>query len=183
MLALRESASIYGLSAIVADSCAKRQPSASGKVAVNLAQLSWSPDQCVNYNSLGGRSPSPPNQSHHPFWEQLMNVTIDRQNDYVLATVSGSIDSLTLDEFRKRTQPLIEQPGCDLLIEMTELQYLNSDGLARIVELHMEASFSNSRSASPSRPISISATNLLKMAGIDKGSSHNAVSCAAKPSA
>ncbi len=65
-----------------------------------------------------------------------MNVTIDRQNDYVLATVSGSIDTLTLDEFRKKTQPLIEQSDSDLLIEMTELQYLNSDGLARIVELN-----------------------------------------------
>ncbi len=51
-----------------------------------------------------------------------MNVTIDRQNDYVLATVSGSIDSLTLNEFRKKTQPLIEQSDSDLLIEMTELQ-------------------------------------------------------------
>ena len=68
-----------------------------------------------------------------------MNVTIDRQNDYVLATVSGSIDTLTLDEFRKKTQPLIEQSDSDLLIEMTELQYLNSDALARIVELNNAA--------------------------------------------
>ncbi len=67
-----------------------------------------------------------------------MKCTIDCQNDYVIVSVSGSIDSLTLEEFRKKTQPLIEQP-CSILIDISETKYVNSDGLARIVELNNSA--------------------------------------------
>ncbi len=68
-----------------------------------------------------------------------MNVTIDRRKDYVVAAISGSIDSLSLDEFREKTQPLLEKPGSDLLLDMAQVGYVNSDGLARLVELNNAA--------------------------------------------
>ena len=68
-----------------------------------------------------------------------MNVTIDDQTGYVVAHVSGSLDSVMSDQFAKEVRPIVEQRATDLFLDLSRTDYVNSEGLARIIELHRAA--------------------------------------------
>ena len=64
-----------------------------------------------------------------------MNLTLDSCDGYVLASVAGSIDSTTADDFGSRVRPVVENQDTDLLIDLSETDYVNSDGLAEFIQL------------------------------------------------
>ncbi len=64
-----------------------------------------------------------------------MNLTLAPCDGYVLASVAGSIDSTTADDFASRVRPVVENQDTDLLIDLSETDYVNSDALAEFIQL------------------------------------------------
>ena len=67
-----------------------------------------------------------------------MNVTIDRQPDYVFARIDGSIDSTTAEAFHDQFQSL-KDATADVLIDLSRTDYINSDALAEFLRLQAAA--------------------------------------------
>ena len=74
-----------------------------------------------------------------------MNITIDRRESYVMARVVGSIDSTTVDDFFHCLQPLTELQDFDLLVDLSETDYIISNALDRIIQLHQAANKNSNR--------------------------------------
>ena len=68
-----------------------------------------------------------------------MSVTFEHTCDYYLAHVTGSLDSQSSEEFRSCLQPIVEQRNSDLILDLSETEYINSEGLDRIIQLHLAA--------------------------------------------
>ena len=68
-----------------------------------------------------------------------MNVTLDPCDGYVLASVTGSIDSTNAAEFSKRVRSVVESQDSDLLIDLSKTDYVNSDALAEFMNLRSVA--------------------------------------------
>ena len=67
--------------------------------------------------------------------DRRMNVTLDPFDGYVLASVTGSIDSTNAAEFSKRVRSVVESQDSDLLIDLSKTDYVNSDALAEFMNL------------------------------------------------
>ena len=67
-----------------------------------------------------------------------MNVTIDRQTDYIFASIDGSIDSTTVAKFHDELKDLGDG-GSNVLIDLSRTDYINSDGLAEFLRLQNAA--------------------------------------------
>ena len=68
-----------------------------------------------------------------------MNVTLAPCDGYVLASVTGSIDSTNADEFSKRVRSVVESQDSDLLLDLSKTNYVNSDALAEFLNLRRVA--------------------------------------------
>ena len=66
-----------------------------------------------------------------------MQFDVNREDGYLLAHVTGSIDISTVQEFGRHVVPLVEQDA-NVLIDMSETDYINSDGLVRLLRLQQE---------------------------------------------
>ena len=62
-----------------------------------------------------------------------------------MARVVGSIDSTTVDDFFHCLQPLTELQDFDLLVDLSETDYINSEALGRIIQLHQAANKKSNR--------------------------------------
>ena len=68
-----------------------------------------------------------------------MILTLDPFDGYVLAAVTGSIDSTTVDDFARQVRPVVESQNTDLFIDLSETDYVNSDGLGAFIQLSKAA--------------------------------------------
>ena len=62
-----------------------------------------------------------------------------------MARVVGSIDSTTANDFFHCLQPLAELQDFDLLVDLSETDYINSEALGRIIQLHKAAKQNSNR--------------------------------------
>ena len=58
-----------------------------------------------------------------------MNVTIQEQNDNIVAILEGSLDTAASVETEKAMSPLNDVEGKDIIIDCTDLAYISSAGL------------------------------------------------------
>ena len=68
-----------------------------------------------------------------------MKLTLDSRSGCVLARVAGSLDSGTIDDFGNRVRPIVETQRVDLLIDLSETDYLTSEALEEFIRLRAAA--------------------------------------------
>jgi anti-anti-sigma factor len=66
-----------------------------------------------------------------------MEFDVNREDGYLLAQLAGSIDIATSQEFGHRVATLVEQDA-NVLIDMSKTDYINLDGLVRLLRLQQE---------------------------------------------
>ncbi|MBT2691372.1 anti-sigma factor antagonist [Bacillus sp. ISL-47] len=64
-----------------------------------------------------------------------MNITIDvKENDMLIeAMVSGEIDAYTAPKLREELFPLTEKEGVEMVVNLSEVSYMDSTGLGVFV--------------------------------------------------
>ena len=68
-----------------------------------------------------------------------MELRVSREEGYVLACASGSIDDSAGDLFRKYLHPLVGQHGTKLVLDLSQAKRVNSAGLSHLVMLATNA--------------------------------------------
>ena len=64
--------------------------------------------------------------------EAVLTIQLENSNGVQLIHVSGPLDSVTHDQFRNQLDPLVNESGVRLVLDCTNLTYVNSKGLALI---------------------------------------------------
>lgn len=67
-----------------------------------------------------------------------MDISVTQESDYTLAQLRGSFDSSELAKLRDELLPLVQQDGARLLVDLSELNYVMSEGLGQFVNLVVE---------------------------------------------
>jgi anti-sigma B factor antagonist len=62
-----------------------------------------------------------------------MNTTISKEHDATIFTLSGRLDSNSAPHFEKQLQDIIATPGCHLVFDFNDLDYISSAGLRVIL--------------------------------------------------
>ena len=62
--------------------------------------------------------------------EAVLTIQLENNNGVQLIRVSGPLDSVTHDQFRSQLDPLVNESGVRLVLDCTNLTYVNSKGLA-----------------------------------------------------
>lgn len=74
-----------------------------------------------------------------------MELTIEHQEGYIVASTSGSIDASADELFRDQLHPLVRQPGTQLILDVSRSNFLSSPGISAIVLLVTDANTCGSR--------------------------------------
>lgn len=62
--------------------------------------------------------------------EAVLTIQLENTNGVQLIHVSGPLDSVTHDQFRNQLDPLVNEESARLVLDCTNLTYVNSKGLA-----------------------------------------------------
>ena len=68
-----------------------------------------------------------------------MELTVEQQDGYVMATTAGPIDETASDHFRENVHPLIGQGNIKLVVDLSGSPRINSSGIAGLVRLVTDA--------------------------------------------
>jgi anti-sigma B factor antagonist len=68
-----------------------------------------------------------------------MEITVTPHDGYVLATLSGPMGEESRDLFREQLHPLIGESGARFLIDLSDVQRINSPGVGSLVALVADA--------------------------------------------
>jgi anti-anti-sigma factor len=66
-----------------------------------------------------------------------MNLTLEHSDGHALVRLAGQFDSTVIDDFRQKTQTLVEQRH--LLLDLSTMTYLNSEALGALIRLNTVA--------------------------------------------
>ena len=69
-----------------------------------------------------------------------MDVNIFKQNDEIVVTIVGRIDTVTSPQLEKSIQPYLAEIGLTLIFECEKLDYVSSSGLRVILMAHKQIS-------------------------------------------
>jgi anti-anti-sigma factor len=74
-----------------------------------------------------------------------MELKVSHNEGYVLATTAGTIDDDARALFRKSLHPLVGQSGTNLVLDLSQSNLINSDGIGQLVSVVAHANTSGSR--------------------------------------
>lgn len=74
-----------------------------------------------------------------------MDISVEHEHDYVLAKLSGSFDSSEISKLRDELLPIVKADNAKLLVDLSKLNYVMSEGLGQFVNLVVEARKTSSR--------------------------------------
>lgn len=74
-----------------------------------------------------------------------MELTIQQEEGYVVASTSGSIDASADQPFRDQLHPIVRQRGTKLVLDVAGSKFLSSAGISTIVLLVTDANTCGSR--------------------------------------
>jgi len=74
-----------------------------------------------------------------------MDLTVSRQEGYVLAAATGRIDDSADGLFREHLFPLLAQAGALVVLELSQAKFISSHGIGHLVTLAAHANSSSSR--------------------------------------
>ena len=84
----------------------------------------------LDYAPDAGRWSAPERQKGASMAEAVLTIQLENTNGVQLIHVSGPLDSVTHDQFRSQLDPLVNESGVRLVLDCTNLTYVNSKGLA-----------------------------------------------------
>lgn len=64
-----------------------------------------------------------------------MKTSIQQQDDKILVTLQGELDTAAAAEVEQTLQPLYNSNGRDVIIDCTELEYIASSGLRILISI------------------------------------------------
>ena len=70
----------------------------------------------------------------------MTEVTIEKHSslpNLKIITVKGSIDGITYEYVEEKILPLIEQEAPNIILDLTQVDYLNSMGVMSIIKFHL----------------------------------------------
>lgn len=74
-----------------------------------------------------------------------MEISVQNESDYVLVKLQGSFDSSETTRLRSELLPLVQDEGARMLVDLSGLTYVMSEGLGQFVNLVVEARKTSSR--------------------------------------
>ena len=74
-----------------------------------------------------------------------MDISVEHEDNFSLVAVRGSFDSAEIQKFRDQLLPLVEADNARLLIDLSEMSYIMSEGLGQFVNLVVEGRKTGSR--------------------------------------
>lgn len=74
-----------------------------------------------------------------------MDISVEHHDEYTLAKLSGSFDSSELSRLRDTLLPIVREDRAKLLVDLSELNYVMSEGLGQFVNLVVEGRKTASR--------------------------------------
>lgn len=69
-----------------------------------------------------------------------MGINVIRQNDEIVVTIEGRVDTVSSPELEKTIQPYLSEIGITLIFECEKLDYVSSSGLRVILTAHKQIS-------------------------------------------
>lgn len=76
-----------------------------------------------------------------------VDVFISQEGDVTIAAVIGPVDSANMEKFREKIQPAFAKQGAKVLLDCSQLTYLNSRGIGLLVSYQKQLLFSRGRVA------------------------------------
>jgi len=74
-----------------------------------------------------------------------MELKLSHEEGYVLASTAGSIDDSAKEPLREYLHPLIAQPGTKVVLDLSESNFISSQGIGHLVGLVANANLHDSR--------------------------------------
>ncbi len=74
-----------------------------------------------------------------------MELKISHEEGYVLATTLGTVDDAARELFRESLHPLVGQSGTNVVLDLSQSKFINSEGIAQLVSVVTHANTSGSR--------------------------------------
>jgi anti-anti-sigma factor len=74
-----------------------------------------------------------------------MELKVSHEQGYVLAATSGAIDDAARDLFREGLHPLVGQSGTQVVLDLSQSNFITSIGIGQLVSLVTHANTSGSR--------------------------------------
>ena len=74
-----------------------------------------------------------------------MEISVQNESEYVLVKLQGSFDSSETAKVREQLVQIVQDEGTNLLVDLSGLNYVMSEGLGQFVNLVVEARKTSSR--------------------------------------
>jgi anti-sigma B factor antagonist len=74
-----------------------------------------------------------------------MELKVSHEEGYVLAATSGPIDDAARELFRESLHPLVGQGGTNLVLDLSQSNYITSTGIGQLISVVTHANTSGSR--------------------------------------
>jgi len=74
-----------------------------------------------------------------------MELRISHEEGYVLAATQGTVDDAARDLFRESLHPLVGQSGTNVVLDLSQSNYITSDGMGQLISIVTHANTSSSR--------------------------------------
>ena len=74
-----------------------------------------------------------------------LDITMEEQDGITIAHVKGPIDSATMEHFHKTIGPLFRPRNIKVVMDCTDLTYINSRGMAWLMEYHRQSMLGQGR--------------------------------------
>ena len=96
-----------------------------------------------------------------------MEISVQHESGYVLVKLQGNFDSSETAKLRQELLPIVQSQGANMLVDLSGLAYVMSEGLGQFVNLVVEARKTSSHivffSPTPLVETVIRASNLNKV--------------------
>lgn len=65
-----------------------------------------------------------------------LEISVEQVAAVTVVRVAGPVDSASVDTFRTQLNPICSQPGARVLLDCTDLTYLNSTSIGLLMKFH-----------------------------------------------
>ena len=76
---------------------------------------------------------------------KVLQVLVSQEGKITVVRVCGPVDSEYIDRFKERMDPVAGTPGALVLLDCTELTYLNSRAIGLLLKYYRQIAFSRGR--------------------------------------
>ncbi len=74
-----------------------------------------------------------------------MELKVSHEEGYVLASTIGAFNDAAKELFRESLHPLVGQSGTNVVLDLSQSNYITSDGIAQLISVVAHANTNGSR--------------------------------------